>query len=249
MYAFGSCCAFGHVSLTHTAADIYNAVPVTVLSVGCPQPTRHVKSHVLTPSMIPTSKHGLLFKQSLLLAHADSNDAHVIVHDAWLSTHSPPFRHGCDPHASVVLVLVVVDVRLVVLLDVDVLLGTVDVVVDDNELVVVLVLLAAVSQFMPLYPVAQLQLYPYPSFCAFGHVVSMHVAADQYSPYPVSVLVTWQLIRHEMSHADAPYVSATSRQLMLLTQSTLPLQAAIWLEHTKLQGPWLSTHVPPFKHG
>ena len=98
--------------------------------------------------------------QSALLWQASSALLHSVPHDTVLSTHVPPFMHGCGLHPSfvvhvapvkpngqtcVVLVLVVV----VVVLGLDVVLVVVDVVV-----------VTALLHVAPVNPLVQLQLKP-----------------------------------------------------------------------------------------
>ena len=108
--------------------------------------------------------------------HMASALTQIVVQLAWLSMHVPPFRQGCDEHASAAVVLVVLVDVLLVLTNV-----VVDATVDD--------VLTTTSQLLPPYPAPQLQLYAFGSAWSLPHVCSMHIAADKYSDPPVCVLV------------------------------------------------------------
>ena len=137
--------------------------------------------------------------------HMASALTQIVVQLAWLSMHVPPFRHGCDAHASGAVVLIMVVVLVAALLVLPTV--AVDDTVDD--------VLTATSQLLPPNPAPQLQLYALGSAWSLAHVCSIHTAAVRYNDPPVCVLVCWHDIRQARSHMDAPNCSATDKHPLL----------------------------------
>ena len=139
-------------------------------------------------------RQGLLPEQSVLFSHALSNVLHCASHPTWLSTHTPPLRHG-PPEQSAIALLVVDPVVLKGVTDrVDVLeLDLVDVVVEvdvDVEVDVVEELPEIdVWQTDPVNPALQLQLKLLGSAWLAGHRIAMHDAAIRYNCVPNGVVV------------------------------------------------------------